>query len=75
VINPPSKGRGYRTNARRASTPEKWLQSAERHDGSWWTDWVAWLRPRTGEAAPPPGLGSENHPPLVAAPGSYVLEK
>jgi polyhydroxyalkanoate synthase len=75
IINPPSKGRGYRTNARRASTPEQWLAGAERHEGSWWSDWVDWLRPRTGKPVPPPSLGSAAHPPLGPAPGTYVLEK
>jgi polyhydroxyalkanoate synthase subunit PhaC len=75
VINPPSKGRGYRTNARNVRTPEKWLTGSERHDGSWWIDWTEWLRARTGGAVAPPSVGSANYSPLCAAPGTYVLEK
>ncbi len=75
VISPPSKGRGYRTGDASAETPDRWLAGAERHDGSWWSDWVQWLEPRSGERVAPPCLGSAAHPPLVAAPGTYVLEK
>jgi polyhydroxyalkanoate synthase len=75
IISPPSKGRGYWTNARRARSPEAWLAGAERHEGSWWTDWVDWLRPRTGRAVPAPAVGSLEYPPLGPAPGTYVLEK
>jgi polyhydroxyalkanoate synthase len=75
IINPPSKGRGYWTNARKARTPDAWLTGAERHEGSWWTDWVEWLRQRTGELVPAPAVGSRKYPPVGLAPGSYVLEK
>ena len=46
-----------------------------KHDGSWWTDWAAWLAERSGPKVKPPPLGSNAHPPLVDAPGTYVLEK
>jgi polyhydroxyalkanoate synthase len=75
MINPPTRGRGYRTNPRRTADPEKWLAGTEQHTGSWWTDWVEWLRSRTGKPVSPPSIGSAQHPPLGAAPGTYVLEK
>ena len=46
-----------------------------KHEGSWWTDWIAWLAERSGEKVKPPPLGSEQSPVLQDAPGSYVLEK
>lgn len=58
-----------------SSSPQKWLQGASRHEGSWWPDWTAWLSARSGEKGAPPAVGSANHPPLEDAPGSYVLEK
>jgi polyhydroxyalkanoate synthase len=75
MINPPTKGRGYRTNTRRAASPDRWLAGTEQHPGSWWTDWVEWLRPRTGKRVSPPSLGSAQYPPVAPAPGTYVMEK
>ena len=40
----------------------------------WWEDWVAWIGERGGERREPPSLGSDAHPPLEDAPGSYVRE-
>jgi polyhydroxyalkanoate synthase len=57
------------------ATPEAWLEGATRHNGSWWTDWIGWLGERSGKKVAPPSMGSEAHPPLADAPGTYVLEK
>ncbi len=75
VISPPSKGRGYWTNEKPAASADEWLETAEQHPGSWWTDWLAWLKQRSGELVAPPAVGSKKHPPLIPAPGTYVLEK
>jgi len=75
IINPPVKGRGYWTNDKPVKDANQWFESAEHSSGSWWTDWVEWLKPRAGELVSPPGMGSDNYPPITPAPGSYVLEK
>jgi polyhydroxyalkanoate synthase len=75
IINPPSKGKGYWTNEKPVKTADEWLESAEQHKGSWWPDWLEWLRPRSGEQGVPPSMGSTAHPPITPAPGTYVLEK
>jgi polyhydroxyalkanoate synthase len=75
VINPPAKGKGYWTNDKPVSSADEWFESAEHHAGSWWTDWLEWLRARSGERVALPAMGSQNHPPIVPAPGTYVLEK
>lgn len=88
VINPPGKGRGYWTNgtcaenARRcwtndtcAENARQWLEGAEQQKGSWWTDWVEWLSTRSGKQIDAPNVGCAAHPPIIPAPGSYVLEK
>ncbi len=75
IINPPSKGRGYWTNDKPVRSADQWFESAESHKGSWWTDWLEWLKPRSGEQVAPPPLGTAAYPPIAPAPGSYVLEK
>jgi len=77
VINPPGGKGAYWTREKddMATSPEYWLQSATRHEGSWWTDWVTWLSTRSGRKVAAPPMGSKKYPPLQDAPGSYVLEK
>ena len=75
IINPPSKGRGYWTNDKPVTNADEWFASAESHKGSWWIDWLEWLNPRSGEQVAHPSMGSAAHPPITAAPGTYVLEK
>ncbi|HEX2136771.1 MAG TPA: class I poly(R)-hydroxyalkanoic acid synthase [Microvirga sp.] len=78
IINPPGGKGNYWTHdagEAPAGDPEQWLRTAKRHDGSWWTDWTAWLSERSGEKGAPPPMGRDKHPPLGDAPGTYVLEK
>ena len=76
ISTPPAKGRGYWTNDTPARTADEWLASATRHQkSSWWADWVEWLKPRSGELVAPPSMGSAAHPPIIPAPGTYVLEQ
>jgi polyhydroxyalkanoate synthase subunit PhaC len=78
IINPPGGKGAYWTQEAgggAASNPEQWLQSARRHEGSWWPDWTAWLSSRSGRKGAPPPMGSSKYPPLQDAPGTYVLEK
>jgi len=74
IINPPGGKGSYWPNDDQTDTPARWRESAHRHEGSWWTDWAAWLATRSGPKRKPPSLGSRLHPPLQDAPGSYVLE-
>jgi len=79
IINPPAqKKRGYWVNtARNAKTldPDEWLAGATKHEGSWWVDWVPWLKKYAGKLIEPPPMGSEAYPPTMDAPGTYVLER
>jgi len=77
IINPPG-GKGYifvNESAQPADSPQEWLQKAERQEGSWWTDWTAWLAKRAGRKVKAHPTGNEQYPPLCDAPGTYVLEK
>jgi polyhydroxyalkanoate synthase len=77
VINPPCGKGNYWNNESEPppQTAEAWRKGATRHDGSWWTDWSAWLAARSGEKGNPPAMGSATHPALANAPGTYVLEQ
>ncbi len=75
IINPPGGKGSYWTNPDSTESAEAWRAGAKQQDGSWWTDWGAWLAARSGGKGKPPRLGSKAHPALMDAPGSYVLEK
>jgi polyhydroxyalkanoate synthase len=77
IVNPPVKPpkRHYRVGtAHRADRSQHWRERAELHEGSWWEDWMAWLKPRAGELVAARPASDERHPALCAAPGTYVLE-
>ena len=77
VVNPPNpKSKHWVGSAETLpDDPESWRQQASEVGKSWWLDWTPWIEARAGERRTPPALGSAKHPPLVAAPGTYVLEK
>ncbi|MGQ0659156.1 MAG: PHA/PHB synthase family protein [Chromatiales bacterium] len=73
-VHPPK--RHYRSgDATGAADPEAWRTRIEKVPGSWWEDWVLWLRKHCGPMVPARAPGSTNCPPLAPAPGTYVLEK
>lgn len=74
MINPPGGKGVFWTNDKTAASAEAWRKGAQKHDGTWWTDWSRWLAERAGERAEPPSMGNAQNPPLQDAPGSYVLE-
>lgn len=77
IVTPPSrwsKKKYWAGAATRLRNADKWLHGRQKKEGSWWPDWILWLRPRSGKQAPPPGMGSGAHPPICSAPGAYVHE-
>lgn len=69
IINPPAKEKyGYRVNDMLPEDPEEWYNGGTQYSGSWWLDWIEWLKPYMGKMIPSrdPGKGIE------PAPGSYV---
>ena len=73
VINPPVANKYHHwTSTRKGRTPEAWLKTAERVDGSWWPDWSAWIARKGGGKVPAREPGAGGLPVLEDAPGSYV---
>jgi polyhydroxyalkanoate synthase subunit PhaC len=74
VINPPAKAKyQYWTgDAPQGEDLDGWLRNAVEHRGSWWPDWLAWIKAQDDEEveARPPGGGK--FAPIEDAPGSYV---
>jgi polyhydroxyalkanoate synthase len=69
VINPPSANKhGYWTNEKMPETAEQWLETAIRHEGSWWPEWQQWLVRDGGERV----KARKPKKPIEPAPGSYV---
>jgi polyhydroxyalkanoate synthase len=74
VVNPVSKAKyQYWTGgAPDGGELETWLANAEEHPGSWWPDWIEWIKqqdPREVKARKP---GGGKLTPIEDAPGSYV---
>lgn len=75
LVNPPSpKSRSsFRVAPEHPADPEEWVAAAARLEGSWWTDHEAWLAERSGERVDAPDApGSDDHPAIGEAPGTYV---
>jgi polyhydroxyalkanoate synthase subunit PhaC len=74
VVNPPGKKKyQYWTGPQpRGDDLERWIAGAQEHAGSWWPDWLAWIKAQdpTLVKARQPGGGVLK--PIEDAPGSYV---
>jgi polyhydroxyalkanoate synthase subunit PhaC len=75
VINPASKNKRHYwvSDAPLDSLPEDWFDSAAERPGSWWPDYVDWLKLVAGRRVKAKKqLGNAQYPVLEEAPGSYV---
>ena len=74
VVNPPGKPKyQYWTG----DPPEgadvgAWLSKATEHPGSWWPDWLAWIKSQDSTTVPARAIGGGKIDPIEDAPGSYV---
>jgi polyhydroxyalkanoate synthase subunit PhaC len=77
VINPPNKPKyQYWTGDKPSgSSVETWMKNATEHAGSWWPDWVEWLRGQGAEMVPARKIGAGKLKAIEDAPGSYVKVK
>lgn len=77
VINPPARNkRSHWLNDDLESDPQGWFDGAEEKPGSWWPDWIAWMRRHSsGTVSAPKAQGNRNYPAIEPAPGRYVKLK
>ncbi len=77
VINSPAKPKyQYWTGgAPVGSDVDKWLAKAREHPGSWWPNWLAWIKKRDSKTVPAREIGGGKLTPIEDAPGSYVKVK
>jgi polyhydroxyalkanoate synthase len=76
VVNPPAAGKyQYWTNDAKAETLDSFVAGARETKGSWWPDWIEWLRAHGADMVAADGArvpGGGNLPAIEDAPGSYV---
>ena len=75
VINPPGKKKyqywvGSKPTA--DADVDDWMAKAKEHPGSWWPDWLAWLKKLGAEEVPSRVPGRGKLKALEDAPGSFV---
>ena len=79
VVNPPAAQKyQYWVNEQPAGTLDAFIAGATEHKGSWWPDWISWLKaqdPKTVavKGARIPGKGKKKA--IEDAPGRYVKER
>lgn len=54
---------------------DSWHTSHAVQPGSWWTDWMDWLKPRAGKQVKARPAATADFPELAPAPGHYVRER
>jgi polyhydroxyalkanoate synthase len=78
VVNPPSKPKyQYWTGGKpTGSSVDDWLKKATEHPGSWWPDWLKWLKSHDAKnTVAARKIGGGKLKPTEDAPGSYVKVK
>ncbi|NVO15075.1 MAG: class I poly(R)-hydroxyalkanoic acid synthase [Rhodoplanes sp.] len=74
IINPPAgKKYQYWTGARpEGENVEAWIKRSTEHPGSWWPNWLDWIRHFDPTEVPARVPGTADFPAIEDAPGSYV---
>ncbi len=75
VINSPAKPKyQYWTGEPPSGTEDidAWVAKAQEHPGSWWADWLLWIKTQDITMVPARAIGTGKLAPIEDAPGSYV---
>ena len=79
VVNPPSSGKyQYWLNDGEPRNLAEFREGAVEHPGSWWPDWIDWLREQDGETVAATGKrkpGGKGDKVIENAPGRYVATR
>jgi polyhydroxyalkanoate synthase subunit PhaC len=77
VVNPPNKTKYqyWTSDAKLGRDLDQWIAGATQHAGSWWPDWLDWLKSHDGKLVPARKIGGGKFKPIEDAPGSYVKVK
>ena len=81
VSEPGHPRRHFRLHSTRHGEPyldaDAWAETADRHEGSWWTAWGDWLAGHSGPMGRIPAIGAAQAglKPLCDAPGDYVFQE
>ena len=63
---------GYWTGGPPVGNIDGWLEKSEQHPGSWWPDWLEWIKAQDPAEVPARAPGGGKYAALEDAPGSYV---
>jgi polyhydroxyalkanoate synthase len=76
VINPAARNRrNYWRGGKLKKEPDRWLEEAHSHPGSWWPHWTDWLaKHAAARIQARASLGNAQYPEIEPAPGRYVKE-
>ena len=74
VVNPPQKIKYQHWIGPKPSGDDlqRWLSQATEHPGSWWPDWLDWLKQQEATEVPARQPGGGVLTPIEDAPGRYV---
>ena len=79
VVNPPEAGKyQYWTNDEPVRSLDEFRAGAVEHKGSWWPDWIDWLREQDAATVPATGKrkpGGKGDRVIEDAPGRYVATR
>ena len=76
VINPPAKVKyQYWLGPKPVGDFGDWLAQATEHAGSWWPNWMQWIKAQAPQMVKARQPGDGALVPLCDAPGTYVLAK
>ena len=76
VVNPPYKTKYQHWIGPQPSGEfEDWVKNARETPGSWWPDWIEWIKAQAPEMVPAREPGGGKVPLLGDAPGEYVRIK